>query len=240
MRSICFVLSIAFSVAFGGAVFAETPSGVTTCHASGAYVRGATPQEAELACAGIADALSFFRAYGFDTDVEIDITVLDTVRASGGEDLSFPVLGQFRPDVNRVFLTSLVAQREMARKKQAFKQPFEPRQFREVVAHETAHVLAEHNFGMAEPSRLLHEYIAYIVQLSTTEPARRTRILAAFNTEPFESPYDINPVIYGVAPTTFAVEAYLYFEIQPDRKAYLEEIMLKDLPGASYTLGLFS
>lgn len=239
MRSSFVLLTISFSLAFGGSVSAETRSDVTTCDGSGALVRAATPQEAELACAGVADALSFFRAYGFDTDVEIDITVLESVRASGSENLSYPVLGQFRPDINRVFLTSLASQRAMARKKQAFKQPFDPRQFREVAAHETAHIIAEHNFRMAEPSRLLHEYVAYIVQLSTTEPARRMRILAAFNTEPFESPYDINPIIYGVAPTMFAVKAYLYFETRPDRKAYLEEIMVRDLPGASYTLDLF-
>jgi hypothetical protein len=240
MRRLLAGLSVVLFASLGHTASAKDGSAVADCQSYAIRIRQASPIEMLLICGGIADALTFFTTHGLDTGVVIDVTVETFVRAGESDDFAFPVLGQFRPDANRVFMTALESQREMSRTNQVFRQDFDPRQFREVVAHEVAHVLAEHNFGVTEPSRLLHEYIAYIVQMSTMDPARRDRILAAYDAGPFGSVTEINPIVYAVAPNVFAVKAYLYFEAQPDKKAYLDRIMAEDLPAAHYSLDYFN
>jgi hypothetical protein len=211
----------------------------SACGDSGIRIRDASPAEAVLACAGIADARAFFAAHGLAADIDIDITVQPRVDAGDTVDLAFPVLGQYRPEANRVFMTALEAQRDMSEDTPVFGVPFEPMQFREVVAHEVVHALAEQNFIRDEPSRLVHEYIAYIVQMATMAPDRRARILAAYSATPFRSAEEINPIVYAIAPDMFAVKAYLYFAAQPDGAAYLRRLLADDLPAANLTFDLF-
>ena len=239
MRPYVFVLLTLIALTSGEYLAAEPQSGRTDCRGDRITISGATPEEIALACAGISDALGFFRQYGFNTDIDIDVTVQPKVLAGDAKDLSFAVLGQYRPRENQVFMTSLETQREMAVDKPVFRVPFAPVQFREVVAHEVAHVLAEHNFTHPDPSRLVHEYIAYIVQMTTMAPERRAEIFAAYTVQPFEEPLDINPMVYAIAPDTFALKTYFYFAAQPDGRAYLRQIMKEDLPGANYTFDLF-
>lgn len=236
MRPYVFSLLFLIALTSGLSVIERASAAGAACESPTVHVRNATPEEAALACAGIADARAFFDAHGFDTDIVIDISVQPRVSAGTTRDLAFTVLGQFRPDLQRVSLTSLATQRHMAETHAVFKVPFESAQFREVVAHEVAHAIAEHNFTRREPSRLVHEYIAYIVQMVTMAPERRARILAAFDTKPFATELEINPMAYAIAPDVFAVKAYLYFTAQPDGAAYLRKIMAEDLPGAMYTM----
>lgn len=206
------------------------------CASETVTVRAATPQEAILACAGIADALTFFRELGFSTDVTIDVTVDGKVHAGDSADLAFPVLGQYRPEPNRVYLTSIDGQRAMARDTRVFRMPFVPAQFREVVAHEVGHVLIEHNMTADEPTRMLHEHIAYIIQFATMAPERRAEILANYELVPFEDELEINPMVYSLSPDLFAVKSWLYFKAQEDRGAYLRRIMADNLAGTTYLL----
>ena len=206
-----------------------------SCGSDSIRISGATAQEAELACAGIADAIGFFAARGFATDIAIDVSVDEDAVTVDDGGLAFPVLGRFHPDDDRIIMTSLASQRAMAQDRPAFRMPFAAAQFREVVAHETAHALAERNFSHADPSRLVHEYIAYIVQMATMAPTRRAAILGNYATGPFETVLEINPMVYGIAPDVFAVKAWLYFVEQPDGAAYLRRIMAEDLPAAAFT-----
>jgi hypothetical protein len=208
------------------------------CGAVPVRITGATAEEAELACVGTADAVRFMAALGVDAGTDISIAVRSRVALVDGARLAFPVLGQFHPSIDRVAVASLATQRAMAADHEVFRMPFDVAQFREVVAHEVAHVIAERNFAMAKPSRLAHEYIAYVVQMETMDPARRARMLARYDVEPFGSEDAINPILHLFAPDVFAIKAYLFYRAQPDARAHLRRVLARDLSGASASLEL--
>lgn len=236
MRPFAIFLLSLIALISGLALTSQTHAVEPACASDTVTIRAATPEEAALACAGIADAIGFFRALGISTDVDIDVTVDGEVHAGDSADLAFPVLGQYRPKPNQVFLTSLDGQRAMADDNEVFRLPFDPVQFREVVAHEVGHVLIEHNVTADAPKRLLHEHIAYIVQFATMDPQRREAILAGYYTEPFEDELEINPMVYALSPDVFAVKSWLYFKAQEDGGAYLRRIMKANLASVSLLL----
>ena len=147
------------------------------CGGTNATIYADSVDDTYLACAGAADAVAFLSQQGLTVDTVMRIDILDTVFLHQEESPSFRILGQFDAKQNRILVTSTQGQRQMAAEKPIFGVPYEEALFRSVVAHEVAHAIAEDNFHVVEPTRLAHEYIAYIVQLATMPPQLRQRVL---------------------------------------------------------------
>ncbi len=144
------------------------------CGGTNATIYADSVDDTYLACAGAADAVAFLSQQGLTVDTVMRIDILDNVFLHQEESPSFRILGQFDAKQNRILVTSTQGQRQMAAEKPIFGVPYEEALFRSVVAHEVAHAIAEENFHVAEPNRLAHEYIAYIVQLATMPPRFRS------------------------------------------------------------------
>ena len=194
----------------------------TTVYADSTY-------DAYLACAGAADAVAFLAQQGFTVDTVMQIDVLDTVFVHSTENPSFRVLGQFDAARNRILVTSIAGQRQMAAKKPIFGIPYNDALFRSVVAHEVAHAIAEDNFQIVEPSRLAHEYIAYIVQIATLPPHLRYQIFDHHPVPAFDSEVEINPMVYGLNPDVFAVKSYLHYRKPTVGVAFIQTLLNRDL-----------
>ena len=146
------------------------------CAGTNATIYADSVYDTYLACAGAADAMAFLSQQGLIVDTVMRIDVLDTVFLHRNKTPSFRILGQFEAEQERISITSTKGQREMAAEKPIFGVPYEEALFRSVVAHEVAHAIADDNFHVLEPSRLAHEYLAYIVQLATMSPHLRQKI----------------------------------------------------------------
>lgn len=194
----------------------------TTVTADSAY-------DAKLACAGAADAVAFLSQQGFTVDTVMRIDILDSVFLHSEEKPSFRILGQFDAKQNRIMVTSINGQRDMAKEKPIFGVPYDVALFRSVVAHEVAHAIAEDNFHVEEPTRMAHEYIAYIVQLATMPPQLSQRVFASIPSQGFESELEINPMVYGLNPDVFAVKAYLHYLRPEVGMAFLQTLLSRDM-----------
>lgn len=194
----------------------------TTINAESAY-------DAYLACAGAADAAAFLSQHGFTVDTVMRVDVLDSVFLHMEERPSFRVLGQFDAEQDRILVTSIDGQREMAKEKPIFGVSYDVALFRSVVAHEVAHAIAEDNFRVDEPTRLAHEYIAYVVQLATMPPRLRQLVLDRHPVRAFDSELEINPMLYGMNPDVFAVKSYGHFLRPEVGVTFLQTLLNRDM-----------
>ena len=199
------------------------------CLGSNTTVYADSVYETYLACAGAADAVAFLSRQGLTVDTVMWIDVLDTVFLHKDKNPSFRILGQFDPRQNRILVTSIDGQRAMAMEKPIFGVPYDLALFRSVVAHEVAHAIADDNFQVTEPTRLAHEYIAYIVQLATMPPRLRQQVLDHHPVPGFETEVEINPMIYGLNPDVFAVKAYRHYFKPGVGVAFMQTLLHRDL-----------
>ena len=221
-----FILSLVFLVT----VLVHPAAAVERrCAATNATVNADSAYDAELACAGAADAVAFLARQGFTVDTVMRIDVLDSVFLHTSDSPSFRILGQFDAKQNRIKVTSIAGQREMAKEKPIFGVPYDVASFRSVVAHEVAHAIAEDNFRVEEPTRMAHEYIACIVQMAIMPPRLSQQIFESTPGEAFESELEINPLIYGLNPNLFAVKAYRHYLSPGVGMTFLQTLLRRDL-----------
>lgn len=112
-----FFLYLAFlAIAFAHPVAAAE----RRCAGTNATVNADSAYDAYLACAGAADAVAFLSQQGFTVDTVMQIDILDSVFLHPEENPSFRILGQFDAKQNRIMVTSIEGQREMAKEKPIF------------------------------------------------------------------------------------------------------------------------
>lgn len=215
---------------FFAAVFASPAAAAERrCAGTNATIYAESDADARMACAGAADAIAFLSEQGLTVDTVMWIDILDSVFTSASDNPSFRVLGQFDPRKNRIMVTSTKGQREMAAEKPIFGIPYDEALFRSVVAHEVAHAIAEENFRVTEPSRLAHEYIAYIVQLATMPAPLRQQILEHETASAFSSELEINPMVYAMDPDLFAVKSYRHYRSASVGVTFIQSLLNRDL-----------
>ncbi|MDH3739151.1 MAG: hypothetical protein OER92_08145, partial [Alphaproteobacteria bacterium] len=199
------------------------------CAGTNATIYAESVYDTYLACAGAADAVAFMSQQGFTVDTVMHIDILDAVYIHSDDTPALRVLGQYEVDRERISVTSSEGQREMAVDKPIFGIPYEDDIFRSVVAHEVAHAIAEENFHVVEPTRIAHEYIAYIVQLATMPTRLRQRVLDRHPVPAFATELDISPIVYGMNPDIFAVKAYRHFRNPQVGAMFVQTVLSRDL-----------
>jgi len=96
---------------------------------------------------------------------------------------------------------------------------------RSVLSHEIAHAVADANFLVDKPSRLAHEYIAYITQLSTMPAGMRQQVLERFPGNGFSNADEMSVDYYLLDPTRFGVQAYRHFMKPGNGKAFVGKLL---------------
>jgi len=191
------------------------------------------PEDCKIACVGVIDALSFLEANGFRLPGPIHIDPMERI----AEEVSADALGYFDSQTVRVYVRSFSASQEAVQGLGVFGLPMNRDLYRSIVAHEVAHLIADHNFAMESPSRAAHEYIAYVTQLATMPPDLRDRILTNSPGEGFRTSTQINLIIYMFSPDKFAVGAYRHFVRAENGAAFFRRLLtgeiqldLKEIP----------
>lgn len=85
-----------------------------------------------------------------------------------------------------------------------------------LIAHELAHAILEQSGEGRELALVDHEYVAGVMEIETLDPQWREVYIAA---APVALPPKvglISAMIYGFAPRKFAVNAWQFFQSEPD------------------------
>jgi hypothetical protein len=205
---------------FGTAAWTQ-PSPAEGLHCAGTQVsvHGIGGAEAETACQGAIDAVTFLAALGLNTSAPVEVHVVDRLpRVPPGQ----KAFGCHAKSEQRVYMLTFA---ECAASGLASAFPVDLAVYRSLVAHEVAHHVASANFRVERPTRVAHEYIAYVTMLSTMAADARERILGRYAGEGFVSEREIGLTMYMVDPHRFGTNAYRHFTQPRGGSPFIERIL---------------
>ncbi|MGG5886360.1 DUF6639 family protein [Falsiroseomonas sp. HC035] len=121
------------------------------------------------------------------------------------------VLGRYERSRRILRVTSAQADWLREPDRLMFRQPIDAEMHTSLIVHELAHALLLDNFRVAEPGRVCSEYMAYVVQLATMQPATLMRVLAQYPEDDFASLAEITEIAHLMDPHGFGIRAYRHF-----------------------------
>lgn len=106
-----------------------------------------------------------------------------------------------------------------------FRQPVDAELHISLIVHELTHALLKDNYRIPVPSLVCDEYLAYVTQFATMDPATRERVLAAYPPGDFASLAEITQVCLMMTPHEFGVRAWRHFDRVGRRDGMVEAIL---------------
>jgi hypothetical protein len=187
------------------------------CAGTPIVVYGLDDPEAASACQVVKDALAFLSDSGLDTSVPAELRFVEKLPGVPPGTTSF---GCYARSERRIYMLSLAACRSAATEL-----PVDAPVHRGLVAHEVAHHVAATNFRVPQPTRVAHEYIAYVTMYATMTADVRERVLALFPGSGFQSEREIGLTRYLLGPQRFGANAYRHFMRAGNGAAFIERVL---------------
>jgi hypothetical protein len=173
-----------------------------------------------LVCSGAADAVRFFQRHQVAMKRTIQIRLTNAAIVDHGTHI-----GLYDATTQAIDFLSLQQAVRLCAKQSPFGTPMDEDLYKSFAAHEVAHAIVDQNSRIDSGSRVAHEYIAYVAQLSTMRPHRRSEILHSIEVGAFEHSREISLLYYEMDPDTFAVKVYRHFRTLADRTAFLQALL---------------
>jgi len=229
LKSLAIVFAAAgFALAVGAWIYqhnsSEKPSSAgafvieNRCSHLNVVVRSPAPADALAACEGARDAIVFLESNGLRVTGEIAISLSAKLPTA----VSSSAAGCYLESERKVLI---LVYPEFRKLKTWFGIPIDRSLYRSLVSHEVAHLVADHNFKVSKPSIKAKEYIAYVTQFSTMEPALRRRVLLQFPCDGFEGDWQMGATIYMFDCMKFGVRAYRHFLKMANGRDYLHAVL---------------
>jgi|TARA_R110000782_G_scaffold18561_1_gene50940 hypothetical protein len=184
----------------------------------------------DSACSGVIAAIKFFEDAGYDDRFTVNITVADEVftymkNENSGADIPIQIFGRYNGETNQIDMSAFGTEYMNTRTawNTVADDPNSGMEITEeiwtsVITHETSHALATAVYNRLNPvmvsngyyiSNGASEFIAYMIQLSTTREKLRNEIIESFdNPEGFTSIWSLNPIVHYTHPHRFGVQSY--------------------------------
>ena len=219
-------LIVAVGVGIWHQYFREKPSGEPQfaveirCNVLNAVVVVRSPEHSDtlIVCEGSRDAIVFLAFQGLDVPRDIAIELFARLPAV----VSATATGRYLESERRALV---LVYSQFRKFKTWFGIPIDRSLYRSLVSHEVAHLVADYNFKISKPTIQAKEYIAYVTQFSTMEPAFRERVLSHFPCKAFEGDWQMSTTIYMFDCMGFGVRAYRHFLLLTDGDQYLHAIL---------------
>jgi hypothetical protein len=175
-----------------------------------------TAAEKRLICRAANEVQGFFKSYGIAQKARIRIHI-----ASADIDPRLPHIGSYSAQRQTISILSQSQVQCLGDNSRLFGLPMDDTLYRSVVVHELAHAIADQNFGYEHPSLVAQEYVAYVAQLATLEPALREKILVANALPGYRDVDEMSCVYYAMDPSGFGIKAYRHFAALPHPGEFL-------------------
>ncbi|HET9024842.1 MAG TPA: DUF6639 family protein, partial [Burkholderiaceae bacterium] len=215
-----FAAAACVALLFGTAAWTQ-PHPTEGLHCAGTHVsvHGISGVEAETACQGAADAVTFLASFGLDTSAPVEIHVVDRLPHVPAGRKAF---GCHAKSERRIYMLTFA---DCAALGLASAFPVDLVVYRSLVAHEVAHHGASANFRVEKPTRVAHEYIAYVTMFSTMPADAREKVLGLYPGKGFLSEREIGLTVYMIDPQRFGANAYRHFTQPRGGAPFLERIL---------------
>lgn len=197
---------------------AERPVEEINCSSLNVVVRSIVHADALMACEAARNAIEYLSSQGLDVSGGIAIEMVTTLPVVASRSSA----GCYIESERRAFV---LLYSQFKESKTWFGIPINRSLYRSLVSHEVAHSVAHYNFKIPNPTIQAKEYIAYVTQLATMEPALRKRVMSHFPCKAFEGDWQMYSTIYMFDCMGFGVRAYLHFLNQANGRDYMQSIL---------------
>lgn len=195
--------------------------GKSTCPAIVVDVGSGSDEDRVLVCEGVAKARSFFREHGVEVQRRIRVRLHATAMGERSNHI-----GLYDARNAQVELLTFEQARRQTIDDSLFGMQTNEALYVSVVAHEMAHAIADQNFEVRPASLVAQEYIAYVAQLSTMEPALRAKVLQSYgHLAAFDGIEEMSSTYYGLNPSGFGVKAYRHYLSAPQRSQFINGLL---------------
>jgi hypothetical protein len=205
------------------AVADHRPSGQERCAEASVEVIAAAPDERQLVCAAVTDALQLLGRCQIFMLRPLDIRIADEVR----NPLGVAIFGMFDPNSERVWITRYDRVSLLARGTPFGEIPLREF-FKSLVVHEIIHGVMHQNAKRRLTSRSAHEYPAFALQIASLPESARDAFLGSIRNGRGTDHFMFNDIILSWDPFFFAARAYAHYSAAPNGCAYLISLLNGD------------
>ncbi len=177
-------------------------------------------EERALVCGAAASARAFFGQLGIELKRPFRLRLHQTEIA--GRSLH---LGSYDARLDQVDLLTLGGAQNRTTRDALFGMQMDGALYQSLVVHEIAHAIAGQHFGYRPVSPVAQEYLAYVAQLSTMDPAQRSAILQAYDLQAFGGVEAMSQTYYALDPSGFGVKAWLHFRRLADPAGFVRDVL---------------
>ncbi len=176
--------------------------------------------ERSLVCDGAAKARAFFSSLGVGLKRRIRLR-LHGAEIQGRRSH----LGSYDAERDQVDLLTLERAKMLTADDALFGLQMDEPLYESLVVHEVAHAIAGQRFGFRPVPLVSQEYIAYVAQFSTMDPATRSRILQNYSAMPFAGLDEMSSTYYALDPSRFGVKAWLHYQSLGDPDGFILDLL---------------
>lgn len=187
----------------------------------------ASPDFYVQACDGVVDAIKFFENIGYDDTYTLNVTIQDEVLVDiEGSDKTIQVFGMYDAKHDVTLVSSFGTPYMNGRTAWLTNSddltsgvPVTLAVWQSVVTHEAAHQILQNLWEVRNPMLVknkmfighgLHEYVAYVAQLTMMPEADRNEIIESYgDVTGYKWPEALNGVRHFLHPHKFGVQSYL-------------------------------
>lgn len=181
----------------------------------------ATATDFHITCDAVRAGVEFLNSLGMDTDVTLQLTVVDELPSPHG----VGSLGQFDPERGEIRILSLARCLAACAANPPFGIPMNVEIHRSFIVHEVVHAITHAALAGRNLPRLRLEYLAYVAQITSLPEDLRARLIAAGGVEGFQRDDQINQGVYFLDPNRFGIMCYLHYRRPENGNAYLRKIL---------------
>jgi len=179
-----------------------------TCPNSRTLVDAALEADFNSVCSMSKKVSDFLSQQDFVVPDKIEVTVTDE-NSTWHTNAYF---GHFNPMNNQIEVMSYNACLNATRDRRVFGMPFNLDLHRSFIAHEITHAITLKNSEERGLSRIMHEYIAYSIQIATMPPSVRKGVLLSSSVEAFNTKAEMTETYLELNPELFAIKAYRHMK----------------------------
>jgi hypothetical protein len=195
------------------AAFALPATAATTrCPGTEIFVESANPADVQEACRSVDEVRPFLDTIGLSLPRGVRIRLVD--RTPGSPLEADPFVALYGGEVHAILMLDYdVALKELPSTPPGGLAITGRAMWRSYIVHELAHAAIHLSCVRICPRRAVHEYIAYVAQLSCLPSDLRTTALERYNAVgPFTHETQIDEVFYELDPGLFAAKSYRHYQ----------------------------
>ena len=177
------------------------------CTGSDVVVKFSNIDDYYMACRSVNELMDVAQKIGLNEDLNISILFVDSLSIN----ITGKSLAVFNPNTMKIEVLSIAASQKNFGDEAVLGLQMDKELHRSVITHELAHALFWQNMKKTIIAREIHEYFAYVIQLSLLDPSHRKEIIAANDVPAFLDRSEMTEEYYLLNPTRFAVKSYLHF-----------------------------